>query len=302
MCVRSVSVVSKFGKKQCNYGIFIYMVMDLLTNLHKCVNINGTEDSSLLGCNAVSLGPDASQATPFEESRTIHPSTLPHMPEGLNPKQYRCENLTYRINGTNNFERLVCFEKLMIQFLVIDMTVSLNVPHYKLPILAVGKLSSLLCIRTIIRLTFRTSAIFTCLVRQVAAIRVWLLFTSDFISVWVSLWYTLNITTYLCCEMLRFYIGPAEDSSFPDVTPILLASVTFLSYNDKINQSITAIAATLSYKQSYVHLLRQFHCAKYTPSRSRNCSPPWRLDAGVISLVQNLQITQYKQTKYACQS
>jgi hypothetical protein len=96
--------------------------MDLLTNLHKCVNINGTDDSSLLECNAVSLGPDASQAKPSEESRTIHPSTLLHMPEGLNRKQYRCENLNFRINCRNIFERLVCFEKLMIQFLVIDIT------------------------------------------------------------------------------------------------------------------------------------------------------------------------------------
>ena len=32
------------------------MVMGLLTNLHKCVNINGTEHSGLLGCKAVSLG------------------------------------------------------------------------------------------------------------------------------------------------------------------------------------------------------------------------------------------------------
>jgi len=53
------------------------------------------------------------------------------MPEGLNPQQYRCENLKFRVNGTTNFERLVCFEKLMIQFLIIDITVILNIPHYR---------------------------------------------------------------------------------------------------------------------------------------------------------------------------
>jgi hypothetical protein len=97
--------------------------MDLLTNLHKCVNINGTQYSGLLGCNAVSLGPDVSQAKPSEGSGTIHPSTLLHLPERLNPQQYRCEKLKFRVNGTTNFERLVCFEKLMIHFLIIDITV-----------------------------------------------------------------------------------------------------------------------------------------------------------------------------------
>jgi len=111
-------------------NIYIYMVMGILTNLHKCININGTEYSGLLGCKAVSLGPDVSQAAPSEGSGTIHPSTLLHVPEGLNPQQYRCENLRFRVNDTTSFERLVCFEELMIQLLVTDINVTFNIQQY----------------------------------------------------------------------------------------------------------------------------------------------------------------------------
>ena len=77
MCVTSVSGVSKRGNKQCNYGIFVYMVMDLLTNLHKCVNINGTEDSGRLGRNVVLLG------------QRVPTFRWQHLPKGREPFTHR---------------------------------------------------------------------------------------------------------------------------------------------------------------------------------------------------------------------
>jgi hypothetical protein len=117
VCFKCIS--SKCVNKKVNYELFfIYEMMVALINLQKFVNMKGTEDSSLLGCKALSLGQwlpkFRRQHNPpkCRERFTFRPF---HILKGLNPEQYRRENLKSRIKSTTIFERLVfSFEKLII--------------------------------------------------------------------------------------------------------------------------------------------------------------------------------------------
>jgi hypothetical protein len=131
------------------------------------------------------------------------------------------------------------------------MTVISNVLHYsyELPVglRAVGKLSCLICIRSIIRLTFRTQLHFSrcCFDRQQQS---WLLFYIFPFVFQLGVHYgTYKYRQLFILWDNAFYSSAAEDSVFWDVTPKLISSafVTFLSYNDKLNQLIIVIAATL---------------------------------------------------------